>query len=330
VKAQPTLADVHVNRLLTNMVVANFQDEAAFIATKVFPSVPVDKQANIYPVWNSADFNRNVMRKRAPSTETAGGNIAPTTGTYFCQVYGFHIDVDDQLKANYDVEFRHEQGIAKFLSLVDLICREVNWTSTYFTSGVWDTDVVGGTDFAQWNDDSSTPIKDIKNAKRAVLEVTGYKPNTLVMGPEVYDALTLHPEILDRIKYGQTPGSPAQVTKNAIASLFEIEDLYVMESIQNTAKEGQTESTSFIAGKNALLTYVNKSGLVMMPSAGYTFNWTGYTGAGANGSRTKTIRAELIGSDRQEIEAAWDMKQVSSALGYMFNDAADMSGTALT
>jgi hypothetical protein len=331
IKAQPTLSDVHVNALLTNMCVAYFQDQSKFIATKVFPSIPVDKQANNYPIWNADDFQRNVMRKRAPSTETAGGNIAPTYGTYFTQVYGFHIDLDDQLRANYDVAYRFEQALAQFLTTVDLVCREINWVNTYFTSGVWATDKTGGSDFVKWNDQSSTPSRDIKNAKRYMLEQTGYEPNTLVLSQEVYDALTENAGIVDIVKYGQTPGSPAMVTLETLKRVFELDDIYVMKSIYNTKQEGQTAVNAFTSGgKHALLCHVNKAGLIFNPSAGYTFNWNGYIGSGVNGSRTKTFRMENITSDRNEIEAAWDMKLVASSLGYMFLDAADMSSSSAT
>ena len=41
----PTQSDLHVNVPLTNVSVAYMQDKAHFIADKVFPRVPVQKQS---------------------------------------------------------------------------------------------------------------------------------------------------------------------------------------------------------------------------------------------------------------------------------------------
>ncbi len=56
----------------------------------------------------------------------------------------------------------------------------------------------------------------------------------------------------------------------------------------------------------------------MVPSGGYTFSWTGYTGAGPLGQRISRFRIEQIRSDRVEIEQAYDMKQVSAEVGVFF------------
>ena len=44
--AQPTLNDVHVDAILTNISVAYMQDRDNFIADKVFPVIPVDKKSD--------------------------------------------------------------------------------------------------------------------------------------------------------------------------------------------------------------------------------------------------------------------------------------------
>jgi len=326
-RATPTPSDVHINRLMTNLVIANFQSLEGFVANKVFPGVPVDKQANYYPKWDAGQFNLDLMKKRAPATESAGGGIAPTQTLYFAEVYAFHVDMDDQVLANYDVEFRNEQSIARFLAMVDLLRREIDWMETFFTTSVWTTDKDVS---VKWNDAASTPIKDILNAKRTVKELTGYAPNILVVGAEVHDALRLHPEVIDRLKYGQTPGGPAQADNSDLAALFNVDQILVADAIKNTANEGQTASHSFIAGKHALLCYSNPGSLILEPTAGVTFEWNGYTGAGVNGSRTSTFRMENIKSDRHEIESAWTQDVICADLGYFFNEVADMSATSLT
>lgn len=47
-KSQPTASDVHIDKPLTNISVAYIQNTNEFIADKVFPTVPVDKQTDKY------------------------------------------------------------------------------------------------------------------------------------------------------------------------------------------------------------------------------------------------------------------------------------------
>lgn len=64
----PTRSQVHVNRPLTNISVSYQQSADAFVASRVFPVIPVDKQSDQYFVFNRSDQMRDEMRKRAPGT----------------------------------------------------------------------------------------------------------------------------------------------------------------------------------------------------------------------------------------------------------------------
>lgn len=325
---QPTAGDVHVNAPLTNISVAFLQNANNFIASRVFPNIPVGKQSDRYYTYERGDFNRDEMDVRAPGTETNGsGYNLDSTPTYYAPVYGFHKDIPDQVRANSDSMLDPDREAVEFVTHKALIRREKIWAGNYFKSGVWTTDLTGAASnpgagqFLQWNDGNSNPITDIRSGKRVMAESTGFEANTLVIGRAVYDVLVDHPDIIDRVKYGQTPGSPAKVNLNALAALFEVERIFVMNAIENTAKEGQNAAHSFIGGKHALLVHSAPTPGLMTPSAGYTFSWTGYLGAGAEGNRIKRFRMENIASDRVEIEMAFDCKKVAADLGYFFAGA---------
>jgi hypothetical protein len=57
----------------------------------------------------------------------------------------------------------------------------------------------------------------------------------------------------------------------------------------------------------------------LVPSAGYTFSWTGLLGSGAEGGRISKFRMEHLKADRIELEQAFDLKLVAADLGYFFN-----------
>jgi len=167
----------------------------------------------------------------------------------------------------------------------------------------------------------STPIRDVRLGKASIAQSTGFEPNKLIMGRAVYDAIVDHPEIIDRLKYGQTAGAPAMASKQALAALFGVDEILVMNAIENTAAEGVAAAHSFIGGNHCLLTYSTSAPGLMTPTAGYTFSWTGLLGSGADGNRIKSFRMEDRSADRVEIDMCFDMKLVSADLGQFWSDA---------
>jgi len=315
---QPSRSDVHVDGPLTNISVAFMQDQNNFVADRVFPNIPVSHQSDVYYTYPKGEFNRDDMEVRAPGTESAGANYQLATDTYSAPVRALHKDVADQVRANADDPLSPDREATEFLTTKALINREANWAAEYFSAGVWDTDVTSG---LNWDDGAnSDPIADVRTGVRTILQNTGFVANTLVLGRQVFDILADHPDIIGRLDRGQTSG-PARSTLEAMAALFELEQVLVMNAIQNTAAKGQTDSHSFIGNSvDALLCYSAPNPGLMVPSAGYTFSWTGFLGASQNGMRMKRFRLDAIESDRIEIDQAYDQKLVSSELGYFFDD----------
>ena len=317
-KYSPTAGDVHVNTPLTNISIAYLQDANNFVASKVFPNIPVTKQSDRYYTYDRGEFNRDEMKKRAPGTESAGGSYTiDNTPTYFADVYAFHKDVPDQVRANSDSVLSPDREATEYVTHKALIKREKLWATKYFATSIWTTNNTT----ANWGTagTATDPIVDIRTGKRTVLGLTGYEPNTLVLSKAVYDTLADNADVIERVNAGQTPNGPAMGTLMAMMSLFEIERILVMKAIENTAAEGATAVHAFIGGANALLCYSTPRPGIMTPTAGYTFSWTGWMGAGAEGGRIKRFRQEKLESDRIEIQMAFDQKLVSADLGYFFD-----------
>ncbi len=327
----PTQSDLHISAPLTNISVAYLQSEDTYVADKVFPRLPVQKQSDLFWKYHKAEWRRQDVERRAPSTETPGVGWSVTTDQYYCHVYGVHKDIDDQLRANADSNFNLDRDATKFITNQMLLKRDQDWMTSYFTTGVWDTDVTGvsaapGADqFLQWSDAGSDPIGDVTNAVIDLRESTGYAPNTLVLGPRVLLALRHHADILDRIKYTQR----GLVTEDLLASLFGVNKILITwaTEVSNAGPRKQDESGdetatySFMSGNHGLLLYANPSPSLMTPSAGYTFTWNGYLSGNDRGIRIKRFRQENIASDRIEAEMTYDMKVVSPDVGYFFASA---------
>lgn len=320
---QPSKSDVHVDAFLTNLSVAYRQDASAFVASRFAPEIPVTKESNKYPVYTKGYWLRSLMKKRAPSTESAGAGYEVSSDNYLCDEWSLHKDVDDRIRANQDDPIDMDRDANEFLAQQALLNREVEFSNTYFKAGVWTGDYTGvagspgASEFKQWNDAASDPVGDIRAGKRRILQRTGKMGNTLVLGREGFDVLIDHPDIVGRFDRGQTAGV-AVATEETLAALFGLRQVLVMDGIQNTANEGAADVINFIGGKSALLAYVEPNPGVLKPSAAYTFAYTGMFGAARDGTRMLRMREDKTHSDRFEIQSFYDMKVVAADLGAFF------------
>jgi hypothetical protein len=327
----PTQADLHINQPLTNVSVAYIQKADAFIATKVFPLVQVQKQSDLYWKYSKSDWRRTDVERRAPSTETPGVGWNVDTDTYFAHVYGVHKDIDDQLRANADSNFKLDSDATSFVTNQLLLKRDIDWAATYFKAGVWGADYTGvgaaptGNQFLQWNLATSDPISQLATLQIAFIQSTGFKANTMVMGANVLKSLKNHPSIIDRIKYTQK----GIVTTDLIATLFDVDRILVSYATVSTGPQipdakaqDLAASYGFIANPNGvLLCYTPSSPSIMQPASGYTFTWNGYLNGNSQGIRMSRFRQENIRSDRIEGEMTYDMRLISKDVGVFLANA---------
>jgi hypothetical protein len=325
----PTSTDLlAISPLLTNISVAYTQAAESFIATRVAPVVPVDLQSAPYLQYDPGDFMRDDARLRPPATESVGGEYRLRLGAaYFCYLYAIHKDIDDQFRANFRAILDADRDATEYVTQQLMVRREKQWADLQFKTGVWTLDQTGvaaapgANQFIQWNATNSTPINDIAAGAARIRGRTGYKPNTLIVSADVDVQLKSNSQILERYKYTQG----GVLTEGELRAVFDVQNYLVGAAYWNTAPEGvavpQALTMTSIMGKHALLAYVAPRPSLMAPSASYTFAWTGYLGATADGRRIKKFRLEQIASDRIEGEMAYDFKVIAADLGSFFASA---------
>jgi len=315
---QPTINQVHVNGPLTNISVAYMQNADNFIANKVFPVVPVDKKSDVYYVFTKNDWLRDEAELRAPSTESAGSGYNVGTQTYNCDVFAIHKDVSDMIRANSDSVLADDRPATEFVTQRLLLRQEVQLVTDFFKTGVWGTDKTGGSDFAQWDDyTTSDPPEDVDAGKQAILSVTGREANTLVLGYPLYRRLVRHPLIREQIKYT----SAENINEALLAKILDVERVLVSKAVKATNVEGETAAYDFVFGKSAWLGHVAKSPGLLTPSAGYTMAWKGVSTGMGKTIGVKKFRMDWIESDRIEGQIAFDNQLVGADLGYFFASA---------
>lgn len=320
--------DVHVNRELSMVMVSYAQQTDSFIADKVFPNIPVDKQTDFFNKMGRKSFLTTQMKKRAPRTETAGVDWNFTRDTYAAEVWGLHHDIEDQFRSNADDNWQLDATGTSLITQQGLLRREKEWFNAYFKTGVWAVDWTGvvsaptGNQFIQFDQAASTPTKFFRQRRRAFHKRTGVRPNTVVFAPEVWDTLIDHPEFIERVKYS----SESAITQAIVSRYLEIDNVYIGEAVEATDYNEEltatvAPTTQYLTNKGFWYGYAAKQPSRDVPSAGYTFSWKGYAGASAFGGRIKKFRMENVASDRVEIEMAYDFKVVAPELGEFYAGA---------
>ena len=319
---QPSMAQVHVNKPLTNISIAYMQSSDQFVASRVAPTVSVPKSSDRYYTYDRGDFFRDSMQKRAPGSESAGsGYNVDNTPTYSVDVWALHKDIPWQIRDNADAPINMEADATRYLTLQALIRKEKLF-ATFMTTGKWTATGSDSAPGTKWDAASgSTPIEDMRAALTAVHKGTGFRPNTIVMGQAVADALFDNSQLIDRVKYGTQTGVSTFDTSE-LAAILKVPNVLVMGGVENTMQEGLTASYDFISGTDSgvLIAYVNPNPGLMTPSALYTFAWTGHLGANAEGGAISMFDLRELKSTRVEIEMAIDMRQIAPDLGYFIPD----------
>lgn len=316
----PTPSQNHVSQPLTNFSLQVLQSLDSFIALKMFPKVPTNKESDLYYTYTVEDMMRDQAKLRAPNTEVALGDYGLSTGNFFCKEWGFGKDISEREARNADSILNPEQDATRFVTETLLIKRERNFIANFFGTGIWGTDLAGGADFTLWSDyTNGTPVTNVKTWRRRVQLATGRKPNRMMLTPDVWDMLSEHPQIIGRLAYN-SPGFQAaggRATTEQVAAMMELDQILVADAVYNTSAVPGAPSNAFIAGtKSLLLAHVTPNPSPRVASAGYHFVWTGADGVNEEGI---AISVEDVPNKntRERIEGAmfFDPKVVAPSLG---------------
>ena len=287
IKAQIAKGKFIPHIALTKMALSYYQNAANYFAKAIFPVCRVSQSSDNYYVFNKEDLLRDGWQRKPAYGQVLPVAVSEHMETYNCKVDQMTMGID-QIRQT-DLERRQGPSIAKDPRQMRtrVIAEQANihqdrlFANGFFKAGVWNNEWAGvdsttptGNQFIKFSNDNSDPIKFIADQKLSMHEQTGRTPNKLAIGANVFNALRSHPGILERVKYGGATANPASVTKNVLAQLFEVEDLVVMMSIHNQAKQGADADMAFIGDPNALLlAYATDAPSIEEPSAGYIFTW---------------------------------------------------------
>lgn len=269
----PSQQDIRTSKTLTNYSVG--YSNASYIAEKVLPRV---KELRVNPFAYAWDRDNFLLQNdyRAPGTKANEVTYGLTKGTAFVLVehaLKSKIPIEDiQAAQDADAQWDLKRDHVKMLNDSILVRHEYEVASLLFNTGTFAgyTSAISGND--QWSAyGTSDPVDDVYAGIEAVRQQIGLDANTVTIGQSVFRKLQNHPDILDRIKYTGSNAKPADVTAQALASIFGVDNVFVGKSVYNTAPEGKSASMSDIWAKYCLISYINPNPSPMSPSLGYNY-----------------------------------------------------------
>lgn len=319
---------------LSNMALAYYQSDAKAFARTIFPTCPVALSSDNYYIFDKEDLLRDNWQRKPAYGKVEPAVLSEHTESYACVVDQMIMGID--LIRQTDLNRRQGPALVRdrraqrtvTMAQQANIHQDVIFAEKFFKAGVWTNEYTGkdetsvsGNDFIKFSNGNSDPVALIDKKATEMEQNTGRRPNRIALGVNVYNALKLHPAILERVKYGGSTVNPALITENVLAQLFSVEKLSVQRSIMNKAKLGQKAKMDFIGDPNGfLLAYATNTPSIEEPSAGYIFTWDML----GDGNIMPILNYEgESGTHSEYVEGlmATDMKKTADDLGMYFKDA---------
>jgi len=296
----------------TGIAIAYRNEE--YVADMVLPRKTVDAETFKFWRYNVAEAftipDTRVGRKSKPNeVEFSATEDEASTSDYGLNDPIPYSDIRKAELAGYDPRLRAVEGIMD-LVLLDRELRTANIVFNANTYPVGNKVTLSGV--GQWSDYvNSDPVSAILNA----LDVPMMRPNTLVFGQSPWTVFRQHPKVVKATN--KNSGDAGAAAKQAVAELFEVNQIIIGKSRLNSAKKGQAASLARVWGKHCAMLYLNP---LADNQRGITFGFTAQYGTRIAGSYEK----KDIGLEGGEIVGAGEKVKeliIAADTGYFFQNA---------
>lgn len=304
----PESTQVHIDAALTNLSVAYRNND--YIANALAPMVPVRKQSDRYYVYDSArEQQRATGDLRAPGGLANEVDFALSNDRYFCDDHALASAIPDEERENADPAIQPDIDRTEFLTDRILLNQEIALESRLRTdASIAQTAVPTG---EEWNDPTSDPVEHIMAACAAVFTQCQKTANVLVLPYSAYEALRVHPAVIDRIRFS----SVGVVTTQLLAQIFDVEQVLVPRCVMNTAAPGQTAVMSPLWGNTAYAMHITRRPGLKQLSLAYNFVWNAMPGS-TNGTVVERWRDHGRKADMIRVQKYYDLKLIAPAAAH--------------
>lgn len=312
----PYPAPFPIDPALTAIAVNFRNPDVNFIADAVLPRVDVmspEFKWTSYPVAEAFTVPQTLVSRKGAveEVEFTGTEVTSSVNDYGLDdvIPQRDIDTAAELRAAGNTAFDPEARAIEALTHLVMLDREIRVANLVFAAATYDTGkkvVLSGA--SQFSDASSDPIGVINTALDATLIM---RPNIAVIGRAAWTTLRMHPKIVSAVNVSGSTNGVA--TREAVAALFDLDEILVGEGYANTAKKGQTAVMSRVWGNSMALMYRNR---MAGPQDGVTFGMTAQYGGRISG-RIPEPKVGLKGSTRVRVGEQVREIIVAPAVGYL-------------
>lgn len=218
----------------------------SFGAMDILPLYPVERRSGHYNRSPSYNYTRRVDTNRRPGTGASQSPDDLIRDTWdiaeYTHVKSFEPSNTDAYRTTEQMEMAKAQMAAVTVArdyervVAAQIYNETNFPASGNT---------GAVATALWtNKATAVPIDDV-NAGHAAHQIRhGRQANLLVMNDVIYRAVCQAANVIDRVKFVSTNANNGLLPLPALCDIFSVKKIVVVNSIFNSADEGQTASNS--------------------------------------------------------------------------------------
>lgn len=273
------------NIYLTNLAIAQFQAAEDFVATRIFPVVPVQLPSARYYKFSKGDLARDNMQRKPMFGKVTPAFLSQSEDSYDCKVDQLIMGIDQLSALPY--ERTGAPGVAdprkaKVQAAMEQahLHLDLMFAEHYFKTGIWTNEwagkaaTPGASEFLRFDVSGSDPIQFVDNRIMEIRREGRRKVNKIALGYKTFIALKNNAAILDRVKFSGSSANPAKVNEATLAELFGVDTVVVLASTYNKAALGAAEDMAFVCDETGMLmVYAPDAPRIDEPSAGYTFAW---------------------------------------------------------
>lgn len=306
----PLISEVVFDELMTDVSLQYQPAQGGYLADMVGPPVPVRLESASYWKYDMSRFDVPYS-KRAPRSEYNRVEWSTSRDSYAAEEFGLEIAIDDRERDNVVGPLDLEVDSTEIVTDMVLNGREKRWADLVRSTATitQNTTLSGATQWSDFTSGTSDPIGAAATARNTIFAATGYRPNKLLLGNDVYEKLLQHPAILERIQFSER----AIVTRQILAALFGVDEVLVGGVLRRSSNAGATDVLEDVWGKDALFFYAENRPSLKRASFAYTFR--------VRALRAFRYREEKIASDIIRVTEIQAEKIVAPQLAYLIKDA---------
>ena len=248
---------------------------AEFVGAALFPAVAVQQRGGKIVSFNKEDF-RLYATGRTPGANTKRVSFGYSSASYALEQHALEGVVPFELMEDAARVPGIDLGQGAVRKTQDIIALRLEAAQATLATtagnyaGANKTTLSGTSQWSDYTNNVSDPVKDIDVAIEAIRAQIGKRPNTVVMGAAVWAKLKNHPKVIDRIKYtGRDSATP-----ELVASLFGVQRVLVGDALY----ENDAGALADVWGKFVVVAYTEVGSMADMgrPTFGYTYQLGGY------------------------------------------------------